>query len=88
MGPFEVIPPDAVINVPVGGIPVYLEDRTVIGRGYISEDGRHLEIEIDSQYPIAELMKESLVGFSVVNLAADRSEDIINNANKKEKTDD
>lgn len=69
-----------------GGFPIYLEGQTVIGRGHVSSDGRHIEIDIDSELPIAELMNQNLIGFSTVTLHADRAEEVLNK--EKEKTDE
>lgn len=63
------------------GVPIYLEDRTLIGTGTISEDGRHIDIRIDSEYPIAELMSENLIGLSTFSIASkDRTETIVTNS--------
>ena len=62
------------------GFPIYLEDRTIIGRGKLSADGQHIEITFDGNYPADQLLSENLMGFSVVDMAPDRTEDILNNA--------
>lgn len=66
-----------------GYIPVYLPDRTVLGKAKISDDGKHLDIEIPEGSMIQELMHENLIGLSTVYQGAIPAD------NKKEKeTDD
>lgn len=68
-----VIPKDAKI-ITKGVIPVYLPDRSVIGKATISEDGHTVLMHIDSE-TITELIGEDLIGMSFVyktNEARDR----------------
>lgn len=60
------------------GVPLYLEGRTVIGKVTISSDGKHIQMDIDDDSPIAELMTENLIGLSTMTMHADRASDIIN----------
>jgi hypothetical protein len=53
-----------------GYVPVYLEDRTLIGKAKISNDGKHIEIDIPGDSPVAELMAEGLIGLSTWSMAA------------------
>jgi hypothetical protein len=58
-----------------GFVPVYLPDRTVIGRASIDNDGQTVIMEI-KHGAVLELMSENLVGLSVVyktNEARDRA---------------
>lgn len=49
-----------------GYVPVYLPDRTVVGKAKISEDGQLVEIKIPEGTAMQELMSENLIGLSVV----------------------
>lgn len=49
-----------------GYIPVYLPDRTVVGRATISEDQRTVTIDIPEGTAIQSLMADNLVALSVV----------------------
>lgn len=63
-----------------GYVPVYLEDRTVVGKARVSDDGKTttIIIEVYDGHPMSELMQENLIGFSVVHRDYDRAQDIIN----------
>lgn len=49
-----------------GWIPVYLPDRTVIGKALVHDDGVHATMELDMQTPIKELLGHDLIGLSIV----------------------
>lgn len=49
-----------------GYVPVYLPDRTVVGRALISDDGKTVTIDIPEGDVVQELMAENLIGLSVV----------------------
>lgn len=57
-----------------GFIPVYLPDRTVVGKAIVDPDGQTVTMRITSG-PVLELMSEDLLGLSIVyktNDARDR----------------
>ena len=66
-----------------GYIPVYLPDRTLAGQARISDDGTHIEIEVPSGSPIAELMGDNLLGLSISYLD-NEARDRVEEHNKKE----
>ena len=55
-------------------IPVYLPDRTVIGKGKV--DGQFITIELDEGDAIQTLFKEELLGMSFVYMSA-KAQDIV-----------
>lgn len=74
MSDFGAVIPEGTKITSNGVIPVYLPDRTVIGKATISEDGSTILMHINSG-PVAELMGEDLIGMSIVyktNEARDR----------------
>ncbi len=93
MGPNEYITEDAMAQAAQDlaerhphGIPIYLEGRTVIGRGTISADGRHIDIDIISDTPLADLISENLIGLSTMSIGSkDRTEEVL--TKHKEKKD-
>lgn len=72
-----------------GTVPVYLPDRTVIGKAWIADDGQHIQIELDRSTAIPELMEENLLGLSIVYQRAEAN-DIIREfeAAKEKETDE
>lgn len=58
-----------------GFVPVYLEDRTVIGRAKVNPDGTIL-VEMDEETG-KKLFTDSLVGFSVFSTSGDRGDEAI-----------
>lgn len=67
-------------------VPLYWEGSQTIGRAKVSADGKSIELIVNEGTPIAELLKEDLLDFSVSLMNKPKDEDIINKA--KEKTDE
>lgn len=65
-------------------VPIYLPDRTEVGRAVIIDDRLMVEIYFEKDSFLGSLFKEEVIGLSVMYLSA-RAEDIIEE--EKEKTD-
>lgn len=66
-----------------GYIPVYLADRTIVGKARVAPDGRHVDISFDQSINIEGLMENNLVGLSIVYQRAEAI-DVINEARGRE----
>ena len=64
-----------------GYIPVYLADRTIVGYAEVEVQGEKtlINMELSSNGHIAELVKENLVGFSIMYMDRNRVEEVQNN---------
>lgn len=75
----------AVTTDSEGFIPVYLADRTIVGRAKVDADGMHAMIKLDLREDInlTGLIGEDLIGLAIVYQRKDAM-DVIQEARSKE----
>lgn len=77
----EEISPTAKITVATdedGSVPVYLPDRTEVGRAKINLEDGTATIEIKADSKVAQLLQDNLSGISVMHFDRDAAEEVLN----------